>query len=298
MAANLALIEDGYNFVFLDGDVYLTGTRHPLSAMLPLSDSSWDIQFQNDSNSRGNIGWYWARPSPVVYDFFLRSQRLWNETHQWDQASMNLVVWQMTNDGSELAPPNIVLLNLKDYQSTMLFPWEERYANTAAIEEMNREAVMIHYTNLFNTTKLILAKHFGHWSIEKYYTHSPRLLRPINIYGTKLEIQQKIDFSVHLAKTSGRTFMWPIMIHQKDSQRSTVWKAIPAIRVADVDRIATIVPWVEGTYLENRRKYHVADLDSVTFRAPAKLTDLDSVTSVTRRCLISTADIVTLDFGT
>ena len=207
---------------------------------------------------------------------------------------MNLVLLQMTNERSELSIP---LLNLKDYRSTMLFPWEEVYANPAAISEMNREAVMIHYTMLFNTTKLIVAKHFGHWFNETYYTHSPRLLRPINIYGTRAEILEKIDFSVHLAKTSGRTFMWPIMIHQKDSQRSTAWKAIPAIRVVDVDRIATIVQWVEGTYLENRRKYHVADLDSVGIRAPRKLTDLESVTSVTRRCVISTADIVTIDFG-
>jgi len=210
---------------------------------------------------------------------------------------MNLVRWQMTNEDSLQSVPNIQPLNLNDYQSTTLFPWEKVYANSAAIEEMNRETVMVHYTTLFNTTKLIVAKHFGHWFNETYYTHSPRLLRPINIYGTKAEIQRIIDFSVHLAKTSGRTYMWPIMIHQRESPRST-WNVIPAIRMTDVDSIARMVPWVEGTYLENRRKYHVADLESLTIRSTRKLTDLEAVTLVTRRCLVSTAEIVTIDFGT
>jgi hypothetical protein len=99
--ANLELAQHGYNFVFLDGDVYLTGAHDPFSHMLSPSNDTWDIQFQSDNQQRDyelNIGWYFAKSTNATIDFFRRSYARWNNTEGWnvkvdqyDQKVMNLV---------------------------------------------------------------------------------------------------------------------------------------------------------------------------------------------------------------
>lgn len=175
--------------------------------------------------------------------------------------------------------------------------WEKVYSNSSAIHEMNQEAVTIHYSTLSNTTKRIAAKHFGHWFNETYYTQPPRLLRPINIGGTAEEIRRQIDLAVHLAEASARTFMWPTTVNQKVQLNSKNGKEVPTILVVDVDRIVEMVPWVEGTYLENRRKYNVEDLDFITIHVPRRITSLELYTSITRKCVVNTAHIITIDYG-
>lgn len=77
--------------MFLDGDVYLTGEADPFEDMLPLSDDTWDIQFQPDHIDLDdyNIGWYFAKATENTFEYFNRSYAMWNETQEWDQAVMN-----------------------------------------------------------------------------------------------------------------------------------------------------------------------------------------------------------------
>src|SRR5437762_668396 len=141
MTANLDLIDGGYNFLMVDADVYLSGTRHPLAAMRPLEDTSWEIQFQSDNWSHQdkqdtfiNIGWYWARPTRTVREFFARSLEIWEKTHKWDQAIMNDVRYDMMQEGS-LAFPKIVVLNYSDYETIMLVDWGQIYVNQSRIDD-------------------------------------------------------------------------------------------------------------------------------------------------------------------
>jgi Nucleotide-diphospho-sugar transferase len=101
--------------VFLDGDVYLTGTVDPFKNMLPLSNNTWDIQFQPDHppGTDYNIGWYFARSSPATFDFFNRSYAKWNETHQWDQEVMNAVGKPMELEEHTLRVRNVELDRFK-----------------------------------------------------------------------------------------------------------------------------------------------------------------------------------------
>jgi hypothetical protein len=267
--------------------------------MLPLEDHSWDMQFQCDNGNYQeiNIGWFWARPTPVVREFFWRSQERWIETQRWDQEIMNEVRWEMMEEGL-LADPKTRILDLADYRSTMLFDWWSVYANTTLIDKMNRKTVMVHYTMVFGLDKIILAKHFGHWFNETYYTQPIRLLQPINLVGTADKIREQIDFSVSLAKMTGRTFMWPVLVNKTVEEDLDIsWESLPSILVADVNNVANIVPWVEGTYLHNRRKYAVAELSKTTISAIRNQSDINEVQEVTDNCLSSIYEVVELDFA-
>jgi hypothetical protein len=100
----LDLTANGYNFVFFDGDAYLTGNTDPFDTMLPLSSNAWDIQFQTDHPEvlDYNIGWYFAKATDVTYDFFNRSYARWNETQEWDQFVMWEIGHAMESDESPL----------------------------------------------------------------------------------------------------------------------------------------------------------------------------------------------------
>src|SRR5207248_2462169 len=125
------------------------------------------------------IGWYWARPTRTVREFFARSLEIWEKTHKWDQAIMNDVRYDMMQEGS-LAFPKIVVLNYSDYETIMLVDWGQIYVNQSRIDDWNNKLVALHYTMLFKAMKTTVAKHFGHWFVADYYTSPPQLLQPIN----------------------------------------------------------------------------------------------------------------------
>jgi hypothetical protein len=85
------LIKHGFNFVYMDADVYLNPKKDPLDGMLPLNsiDQPWDIQFQIDEILDGrettNIGWMWLRPTLQANRFWQRCFSVWQETNAWDQ---------------------------------------------------------------------------------------------------------------------------------------------------------------------------------------------------------------------
>jgi hypothetical protein len=101
--------------VFFDGDAYLTGSIDPFKTMLPLSNDTWDIQFQTDHPeiSDYNIGWYFAKATQRTYEFFNRSYAEWNITQEWDQ----LVMWKVGHVmESEENGLRVHLLSTSDYK--------------------------------------------------------------------------------------------------------------------------------------------------------------------------------------
>lgn len=100
--------------MFLDGDIYLTGVADPFDNMLPLSNDTWDIQFQPDhEGAYYNIGWYFAKATKNTFEYFNRSYANWSETHDWDQAVMNNVGHVMEFEEHSL---RVHHLNLSHYK--------------------------------------------------------------------------------------------------------------------------------------------------------------------------------------
>jgi Nucleotide-diphospho-sugar transferase len=289
--------------VLLDGDVYLTGSRHPLSGMLPLSDPSWGIQFQSDdydgNNSAVNIGWYWARPLPVVREYFVRAHEFWDQTREWDQRVMNRVRFEMMSEGS-LAYPASVVLKAIDYTSFLLLRnWAEIYVETDLIDQLRSEGVLIHFTGLGSLYKHFMAKHLGLWFSEEYYTRPIRLLQPENVGGTDTEILIQFALATHIAKACSRTFMWPMSVNSLGDVRRGLGRneRKPPIQIVHVQSVANVVPWVEAPYVHNRARYTNDTLtesrifvDSATFRSA------NWITQLINRCATS-ADVVKLDFN-
>jgi len=289
--------------VLLDGDVYLTGMRHPLSGMRPLGDPSWQIQFQTDKEyaqwSKVNIGWYWARPTPAIREFFVRSQRWWNlNKREWDQSIMNDVRHNMVYSNI-LEYPKTIMLDPRDYRSTMLFDWPDIFMSRSKIDAMNAASVTVHYTMIYNQTKTLLAKQFGQWFDESYYTSAAWILQPINIAGTKTEILDQIAFAVHLARATNRTFMWPNRVKLQCEWASSLGGAnfTPPILIADFDRVSEVTPWVEGMYFRNRDRFTKAELtrtylslnEAVDGSEPTLSSFFQMIRSVN-------TDVLTLDF--
>lgn len=292
------LIDGGYNFVLMDADVYLTGSRHPLSGMRPISDPSWSIQFQSDNHdgndSTVNIGWYWARPTPILHEFFLRASQKWNQTHEWDQKVMNDVRFEMIAEGSLSYPASIVLKSFDYTCFQKLYNWSSIYIDTDLIDQLQSERVLVHTTGLGNLYKHFVAKHLGLWYNEEYYTRPIRLLEPINVGGSDDDIFREFALAVHLAKVSNRTFLWPMWVN---STRGTVRvERKPPLLIVDVYGIEHAVPWVEATYLHNRARFTAAALSESSISVMETLLVSDWLAQLDEQCTSHKEDILRIDF--
>jgi hypothetical protein len=269
--------------------------------MRPLNDTNWHIQFQSDhtelQDSWINIGWYWARPTHISKELFTRSRQLWDQNNsQWDQDVINIVRRQMMVERT-LDFPRSIVLSRTDYKTTQWLDWTEIYTDVSKIEAMNQEGVTVHYTAVFNLNKIVLAKHFGHWFNEKYYTQSPKILQPVNVAGNTTEILAQIAFAAYLSKYTGRTFMWPFTVKHVCAEYSGGWKYRPPILIADSQSVADQVSWVEGTYLRNRERFTNIPLQSTTVslqnvfdEGPASILDFFET------CLSAKSDLLMIDF--
>jgi hypothetical protein len=268
--------------------------------MRPLSDPSWQIQFQADTDyeqwAKVNIGWYWARPTPAVREYFLRSQRWWNlNKREWDQSIMNEVRKHMIYS-HVLEYPKSIVLDPRDYKSTMLFDWPNIYMSESEIDAMNSEGVTVHYTMIFNDTKTLIAKQFGQWLNKSYYNSTPWVLQPINIAGTKAEILDQIAFAVYIAKITNRSFMWPNRVMLEcESKLGT--KYTPPILLAEFQSVADAVPWVEGTYFRNRQKFTDAEIRRTYYSLDEVLDGGDqSMQLFYNMCQSETLEVLAIDF--
>jgi Nucleotide-diphospho-sugar transferase len=267
--------------------------------MRPLSDPLWAIQFQSDDwdghHPSVNIGWYWARPCNETRELFRRSQEQWENTHDWDQAVVNYIRYVMVTEGI-LTDTNSFVVDLSDYVRADVLTWGPIYLDPRAIDRLNSESVMVHYTGFFGLMKSYMPKHFGHWVNETYYTQPMSLLQPINISGTLDEILKQMAFAIHLARSSHRTFMWPISLNQ--TWDADFFETRPAVAVVDEQSVANAVSWVEGTYIHNRGRY--AKLPLSEQMVPITFNDIQRDTWVNDmliKCRSSMANVVKVDFG-
>lgn len=72
--------------------------------MLPLSNDTWDIQFQPDGHNRElNFGWYFAKPTAGTVELFQRSFATWKaDTKLWDQKVIQDTAIQMEFEENSL----------------------------------------------------------------------------------------------------------------------------------------------------------------------------------------------------
>ena len=258
--------------------------------MRPLSDPSWDIQFQCDdvTLTKINIGWYWARPSPSVRELFQRAYDVWDETLEWDQLIMQYVWDEMNFNGTLTAD----ILNISTYRSLMLFDWMPFYMDENKIDALNKVSVILHYTMVFGMTKVLAAKQFGHWVNETYYVQSPAILGIANVTGTTQEIVAQFSLIAYLARSTKRTFMWPNAVQHK-CHPNDIPTARPPIIVVDPQTIDDTIPWVEGTYVRNRERYAPKPLTSMLF----SLQSLASIQNVVSNIQAIKTDIVMVDLS-
>jgi hypothetical protein len=264
--------------------------------MVPLSDHSWAMQFQSDDwdgqHPSVNIGWYWARPHPITYELLSRSEAFWNDTRSWDQYIVNVIRNRMLQE-EKLSNKDSVVLSFGDYVRADVLDWQPVYLNPPAIDQLNLDSVMVHYTGFFGLMKSYLPKHFGHWVNETYYTQSVSLLQPLNVTGTLDELIEQMALAVYFAKSCERTFMWPIALHEIREQGYSEDR--PAVAVVDEQSVANAVSWVEGTYLHNRARYSRFELSEQTI--PVMFEGEDWINKMVMKCRSSKMDVVKIDFG-
>lgn len=287
--ANLNLSENGYHFIFLDADVFFTGSRDPFSAMLPLSDKTWDLQFQSDNApDELNIGWYFARPSPATRMFFRLSLAHWvqTKTDKWDQLVMNnvkdgilakeaalaaeIAAGSNETSGPSTPPLRIHMVELKHFRNFMkeLLWGPELFGNQTATDEYIDTAAAIHYTCVQHDLKEYFGLYYsGFGDLHGYYSKPPPLLRLVNISGTSDAVHKQVAFALALAKKTHRTVAWPDAVNVFQRWGDGTYHYFP--RLPSVKAVSwpsaknASYAVVEGQYLQNRMREGLDPLTEV-----------------------------------
>ena len=208
---------------------------------------------------------------------------------------MNRVRHQMNGEG-KLSFPILTVLDTKYYKSAMLYDWTAAFTDPGRAEELNREGVMVHYTMLFNDTKILAARQFGQWLDEEYYTSPRRMLQPVGIAGKSEDIRMQIGLAAHLANVTGRHFMFPNYVRHSCPQYVGGHKLVAPIMVADFCSIEAAVPgWVEGMYLHNRERYTHNPVSTESVHVDRNLDSRGS--TLFELCRNSRADLLNVDFA-
>lgn len=274
---NLNLAENGYDFVFLDADVFFTGSHDPFSAMLPLTDKTWDLQFQPDNGpDELNIGWYFARSSLATQMYFRLSFAHWiqTKTEKWDQLVMNNVKDEILQKqatltaetaagSSEIAKPStpplrIHMLELKHFRNFMKELWStELFGNQSATDDYVSGAAAIHYTCVQHDLKEYFGLYYGGFGdLHGYYSDPPPLLRPIGISGTSGVVHKQVAFALALGKKTNRTVAWPDSVnmfqHWPDGTFHLLQRMPSVKAVSFPSAKGAGYAIVEGQYLQNR----------------------------------------------
>jgi len=207
---------------------------------------------------------------------------------------MNYVRQEMNGEG-KLNFPVLTVLDTTYYKSTMLYDWTAGFADPRRAEEWNKEGVVVHYTMLFNDTKILAARQFGQWLDEDYYTSPRRMLQPVGIAGNSEEIRMQIGLAAYLANVTGRHFMFPNYVRHNCPQYLGGYKLTAPIMVVDFGSIDAAVPgWVEGTYLQNRERYTRAPITTDSVHVDRNLDARQ--TTLFDLCQNSLTDLLNVDF--
>jgi hypothetical protein len=252
--------------VFLDGDVYLTGSRNPFQDMLSLGNKTWDIQFQRDFQPPSpvlNIGWYFARATDATKEYFHRSYQQWLVTKAWDQAVMNEVAAQM-EAAHRLRVHRLDLSLFRNYMlenaEASLFSTEEKAA------QFIDESTMIHYTCVETNLKGYFGSTFaGSTDHNKLYSQPPPMIAVANITGTSRAIMHQLAFAMSVARETDRALIWPhsvFAIQQRpedDITKHFIRPALPTIQVVNYAHAQTLgIDLLESRFLHNRQR-HVSE---------------------------------------
>lgn len=286
--ANLNLSENGFDFVFLDADVFFTGSHDPFSVMLPLSNKTWDLQFQSDNApDELNIGWYFARSTPATQMYFRLSFAHWiqTKTDAWDQAVMNVIknhilqkqaaqaadIAAGTNETDEPSTPplRIHMVELRHFRNFMKELWStELFGNQTATDEYVSAAAAIHYTCVQHDLKEYFGLYYsGFGDLHGYYSKPPPLLRPVGISGTAGAVHRQVAFALALGRRTNRTVAWPGAVDVFQRWGDGTYHLLP--RMPSVKAVS----WpsargagyalVEGQYLQNRAREGLGPLTEV-----------------------------------
>lgn len=286
--ANLNLSENGFDFVFLDADVFFTGSHDPFSVMLPLSNKTWDLQFQSDNAPEElNIGWYFARSTPATQMYFRLSFAHWiqTKTEAWDQAVMNVIKDHILQKQAALAaeiaagsteasepstpPLRIHMVELRHFRNFMKELWStELFGNQTATDEYVSTAAAIHYTCVQHDLKEYFGLYYsGFGDLHGYYSDPPPLLRPVGISGTAGAVHKQVAFALALGRRTNRTVAWPDSVDVFQRWGDGTYHLLP--RMPSVKAVS----WpsakgagyalVEGQYLKNRAREGLGPLTEV-----------------------------------
>ena len=286
--ANLNLSENGFDFVFLDADVFFTGSRDPFSVMLPLSNKTWDLQFQSDSGPENlNIGWYFARSTPATRMYFRRGFAHWiqTKTDKWDQQVMNDVKDEIKAKEAALAaeisagsnetsgpstpPLRIHMVELKHFRNFMKELWSpELFGNQTATDEYVSTAAAIHYTCVQHDLKEYFGLYYsGFGDLHGYYSKPPPLLRLVGISGTADVVHKQVAFALALGKSTNRTVAWPdtVDVFQRWGDGSYHFQPrLPGVKAVSWPSAKGFgYAVVEGQYLQNRVREGLESLTEV-----------------------------------
>lgn len=246
--------------MFLDGDVFLTIYRDPFKDMLPISDVSWDIQFQMDHYDNSlNIGWFLTRACNATAELFRRSYAQWLDTSAWDQAIMNDVAHEM--EGNQTL--RIHRLDLARFRNFMLEDWErDIFGAEDIVQRFIEESAIIHYTCVERDLKGYFGANLGGFSdLDGYYSNPGPLLGVANIAGTSEAIFQQVAFALQIANTTKRTFIWPnnvAIVQMRPVNANSIQyiyhNQLPGLRVVSHASARTAgLKVVEGRYLQNQQ---------------------------------------------
>ncbi|KAF3910344.1 hypothetical protein ABW21_db0209255 [Orbilia brochopaga] len=314
ISASIQMLEDGYDFVFIDPDVYLTDALDPFAQMAPLSETSWDMQFfpgPGKAQKGLDASFFYARPSKYTKEFFKKVQNDWREAGDQDINSlMNVVAFEMTDGAGTL---NLKILDTVRFKSWGDFiQWEQKsFNNKVAISNLQKKTSVIHMTCVEPSLRTYLARNFGAWyNVENYYTGKRKFLGVKGLEGDVLHASRIIGFALKVAMDTHRTLIFPSSAILTQARKNNQTGAsdyvtvpeFPAYRIIDPASLGHLdIHIVEAMYLNNRARYsnEVLSEDNIIMGNGHSVKDpLDGKPVVVREITAKPdIDVIWLDMG-
>ncbi|EWC44299.1 hypothetical protein DRE_01125 [Drechslerella stenobrocha 248] len=277
IAASIQLLKQGFNFVFVDPDVYFTDAIDPFAEMYPLSNPSWDIQFfpgPGKAQQGLDSSFFWARPNQQTKMFFNKVKENWSESGDQNINSlMNVVAFEMANGAATLNLHILPTLAFKSWGDFLT--WEPKYFDDkVAISAMQNKTAAIHTTCVDPSMRTYLARNFGAWcNVESYYSGKKRFIGVKGLEGDVSHASKIIGFAAKVAMDTHRTLIFPssATITQARKNETTgaadyvTVKNFPAYRIVDPSSLDSLtLRVVEAMYLNNRARYTTESLSEET----------------------------------
>ncbi|KAF3931504.1 hypothetical protein ABW19_dt0205447 [Dactylella cylindrospora] len=268
IAASIQLLHEGFNFLFVDPDVYLTGTLDPFSKMANMEQTSWDIQFFPGARHgvKGlDSSFYWARPTKYAIEFFKRVKKNWTEAGDQDLNSlMNIVGFEMYSGDGTLKLKVLLPEPFKDWEDYL--DWEpENFNNLAAIKKMQNQTAAIHMTCVEPSLRTYMARNLGAWyDVESYYTGKRKFLGVKGLEGDVAHASKIVGFAAKVAMDTRRTLIFPSNVILTQARKNAATGAadyvkvpvFPAYRLVDPSSLDKLnLHMVESMYLHNRARF-------------------------------------------